>query len=116
MDSVGASKEFNLFSGYHNIINGKLSSTEETRHGINPATEKPNPPVPVSTQQDVNDAVAAAKEAFKSWSKTPFSQRKNSIIAFSNALEQHKQEFSKLLTQEQGKPVSKRLRSAALHS
>jgi acyl-CoA reductase-like NAD-dependent aldehyde dehydrogenase len=105
MGSVGATKHLDVFNGFYNTINGKSTSTEKTRHGINPATGKPNPEVPVSTQKDVDDAVAAAKEAFKSWSKVPWEERKKAILAFADALEAHTEDFAKLLTQEQGKPL-----------
>lgn len=104
MGSIGAS--FDVFNGFYNTINGKLTSTEKTRHGINPANGKPNPEVPVSTPKDVDDAVAAAKEAFKSWSKTPYAERRKAVLAFADALEKYQNDFGKLLTQEQGKPVS----------
>ncbi|EXJ79757.1 aldehyde dehydrogenase (NAD+) [Capronia epimyces CBS 606.96] len=103
MGSIGASLD--LFSGFYNTINGKLTTTEKTRHGINPANGKPNPEVPVSTPKDVDDAVAAAKEAFKSWSKTSNEERKKAVLAFADALERYESDFGKLLTQEQGKPL-----------
>merc|ERR1712000_297193 len=103
--SIGTTPGFDVFNGFYNSINGKLTSTEKTRHGINPATAKPNAEVPVSTQKDVDDAVAAAKAAFKTWSKTSWDERKKAVLAFADALEQHVQDFGKLLTQEQGKPL-----------
>ncbi|EXJ71975.1 aldehyde dehydrogenase (NAD+) [Cladophialophora psammophila CBS 110553] len=96
---------FDVFNGFYNTINGKLTGTEQTRHGINPATGKPNPEVPVSTPKDVDDAVAAAKEAFKSWSQTPYEKRRECVLAFADALEKYATDFGRLLTQEQGKPV-----------
>lgn len=107
MGSVGLPK-FDVFGEYFNVIDGKLSSTSETRHGINPATGKPLPEVPVSTQQDVDAAVDAAKKAFKTWSKVPYSERQQACRDFADALEKHADDFAKLLTQEQGKPVSSR--------
>ena len=104
MGSAGPT--FDVFSNFQNTINGKLSSTKETRHGVNPATGKPNPAVPVSTQQDVDAAVDAGKAAFKKWSKVPYEERKKAVLAFADALEKHTPDFAKLLTQEQGKPVS----------
>lgn len=105
MGSLPATGKLDLFSGFYNTINGKLTSTEKTRHGINPATGKPNPEIPVSTPQDVDTAVAAARDAFKTWSRTPWDQRKKAILDFADALEQHTDDFAKMLTQEQGKPV-----------
>lgn len=97
--------DFDVFNGFYNTINGQSTKTETTRHGINPATGKPNPDVPVATPEDVDHAVAAAKEAFKTWSKTPWEERKKAVLKFADALEAHTDNFAKLLTQEQGKPV-----------
>lgn len=105
MGSVGT--QFNVFGEYHNTIDGKQSSTQQTRHGINPATGKPNAEVPVSTQQDVDAAVDAAKKAFKSWAKVPWGERQQACYKFADAIEKHGDDFAKLLTQEQGKPVSR---------
>lgn len=105
MGSVGLPK-FDVFGEYYNIIDGKLSSTKETRHGINPATGKALPEVPVATREDVDAAVDAAKRAFKSWSKVPYSERQDACKKFADALEKHTDDFAKLLTSEQGKPVS----------
>ncbi|KAJ0414332.1 Aldehyde/histidinol dehydrogenase [Aspergillus carlsbadensis] len=103
---MAISEQFNVFEDFQNIINGKKSSTAETRHGINPATAKPNPEVPVSTKTDVDNAVAAAQEAFKTWSEVPLAERANALRAFADGLEPYAEDFAKLLTQEQGKPLS----------
>ncbi|KAH8598225.1 aldehyde dehydrogenase [Bisporella sp. PMI_857] len=94
------------FDTFQNVINGKLVDTEKTRTGINPANKKANAPVPVSTEKDVDDAVKAAKAAFKIWSRTTKEERKKSILGFSAALKQHREEFAQLLTKEQGKPLA----------
>ncbi|KAK5092588.1 hypothetical protein LTR70_002023 [Exophiala xenobiotica] len=104
MGSVGL-PQFNVFGEYYNTIDGKLSSTQETRHGINPATGKPNAEVPVSTEQDVDAAVNAAKKAFKTWSKVPYAERQKALRDFADAIEKNVDDFAKLLTQEQGKPL-----------
>ena len=104
MGSMGPT--FDIFSDFKNTINGKLTTTKETRNGINPATGKANPPVPVSTQEDVDNAVNAGKAAFKKWAKVPYQERKKSVLEFADALEKHTEDFAKMLTQEQGKPVT----------
>jgi acyl-CoA reductase-like NAD-dependent aldehyde dehydrogenase len=104
MGSIGPT--FDVFSDYKNTINGKLTSTKETRFGINPATGKPNPEVPVSTKEDVDEAMAAGKAAFKKWAKVPWEDRKKAVLAYADAVEKYTDDFAKLLTQEQGKPVS----------
>jgi len=103
MGSVGAAK-FDVFTDFKNTITGKLTTTKETRHGINPATGKPNPEVPVATQHDVDDAIAAGQAAFKGWAKVPWSERAKAINAFADEIEKHTADFAKLLTMEQGKP------------
>jgi acyl-CoA reductase-like NAD-dependent aldehyde dehydrogenase len=93
------------FDTFKNVINGKLVGSSQTRHGINPATKKPNAEVPVATQKDVDDAIAAAKVAFKTWSRTSVEERREKILAYAEALKEHTNEFAKLLTTEQGKPL-----------
>lgn len=94
------------FTTFSNVINGELRSTATTRHGINPATKQPNPEVPVSTQQDLDDAVAAARAAFPAWAKSTFEERQKALTDYANAVLANKEGFSKLLTQEQGKPLA----------
>ena len=93
------------FTTFSNVIDGQLVSTEKTRHGINPATAKPNPEVPVATREDVDRVMAAAKKAAKPWAKVPYAERQKAVFAFADAIEKEKDGFAKLLTQEQGKPI-----------
>ncbi|KAL4765313.1 aldehyde dehydrogenase family protein [Aspergillus foveolatus] len=90
---------------FHNVINGQLTSTATTRHSLNPATKKENLAVPVSTAKDVDDAVSAAKTAFKSWSRTSYEERRRACLAYADTLEANKEALTALLTQEQGKPL-----------
>lgn len=94
------------FSTFYNVIDGKLSPTQDIRHGINPATEELNPEVPVSTLEDVDRAVEAGQRAFRSWSKTTYGERQKALLAFADALEAERDNFANLLVKEQGKPVS----------
>lgn len=87
------------------IINGKSAPTAKTRHGINPATLKPKPEVPVATQEDLDRAVEAGKAAFKKWRKVPYEERKAAVLAYADAIEKLQTEFRDLLISEQGKPV-----------
>lgn len=103
MPSIAA--KFDVSTGFFNTIDGKLISSKETRNSINPATGQPNAGVPVATQQDVDEAVAAARRAFLSWSKVQYTDRVKAVLAFADALDAHTAAFARLLTQEQGKPV-----------
>jgi acyl-CoA reductase-like NAD-dependent aldehyde dehydrogenase len=93
------------FNQFFNVIEGKLTSTATTRHGIDPATEIDNPAVPVSTRDDVELAVASAKTAFEKWSSTSVAERRAAISAFADAIEANASGFAQMLTKEQGKPV-----------
>jgi delta 1-pyrroline-5-carboxylate dehydrogenase len=93
------------WTAFCNIINGRLETTTNTRCSINPATEEKNPQVPVSTTEDVERAMTAAAAAFKQWAASPYVDRQNAVFAFADALEVEKENFSKMLVQEQGKPV-----------
>ncbi|KAL8897740.1 MAG: hypothetical protein Q9207_007062 [Kuettlingeria erythrocarpa] len=94
------------FEKYYNIINNELTTTSKTRHNINPATTKPNAEVPVSTQEDVDRAVAAARAAFKPWSKVPLEERSQKLRDYADAIDSYTDDFAKLLTSEQGKPIA----------
>ncbi|KAL8789326.1 MAG: hypothetical protein Q9213_001249 [Squamulea squamosa] len=94
------------FETYHNLINNELTKTAKTRHNINPATTEHNAEVPVSGQEDVDKAVAAARTAFKQWSKTSLEERGEKLVAFADAIDNYKDNFAKLLTAEQGKPLA----------
>jgi len=56
-----------------NYINGEWveSKSEQSLDVINPATQKTLAKVPMSTRDEVNAAVAAAKRAFPEWRRTP---------------------------------------------
>ncbi len=88
---------------FHNIINGKLTTTAETRYSVDPATGEPNPKVPLSTQEDLDNAVGAAKHAYKAWSRTTFEERRKKLHAYADTLETHRDDFVSLLIAEQGK-------------
>ncbi|CAG7931451.1 unnamed protein product [Penicillium olsonii] len=96
--------DFDLRSNYVQIINGKASPTEVTRHGLNPATLEALPEVPVATPEDLDRAADAAKAAFKLWSATPYEDRKKAVLAYADAIEQYSDQFRDLLITEQGKP------------
>lgn len=98
--------QLNFEDNFCNSINGKLRTTEHTRHGINPATEKLNPKVPVATIEDVGEAVTAARHAFSAWSNWSYAARRTAIHSFAAAIDHYQEDFAKLLTKEQGKPVS----------
>lgn len=105
-DTKNGADALNFESGFIQVVNGKSAPTKQRRRGENPANREPKEEVPVATQEDVDRAVSAAKDAFKSWSKTPYEDRKRAVLAYADAIESVRDDFRDLLISEQGKPVS----------
>jgi malonate-semialdehyde dehydrogenase (acetylating) / methylmalonate-semialdehyde dehydrogenase len=88
-----------------NFINGEWvnSKRDQTLDVPNPATNELLTKVPVSSKEDVNLAVAAAKEAFKSWKKVPVPKRARILFKYHTLLSDNHEELAKLIVQENGK-------------
>ena len=76
------------------------------RQVINPATGEVFDYVPHGTREDLDRAVDAAAEAFKTWSVTPFEERAACLMKFAALVEAKADEVAKAMTMEQGKPLS----------
>lgn len=72
---------------------------------INPATETAAGSVPLGDERDVDSAVAAARRAFGSWSRTPSSVRAGYIRALAGQLRERADEMAAVITAELGMPV-----------
>jgi malonate-semialdehyde dehydrogenase (acetylating)/methylmalonate-semialdehyde dehydrogenase len=90
-----------------NYINGEwiASTGTETIEVINPATEEVLALSPLGTVKDVDKAVAAAKEAFKTWRRTPAIDRTQCLFRLKTLLEENFESLVKLCTQEHGKTL-----------
>lgn len=88
-----------------NYIGGKwvASRSTETEVVVNPATGETLGYVPLSTIEDVNEAVAVAKDAFKTWSRVPVPKRARIMFSFQQLLVEHWDELARLVTMENGK-------------
>ena len=93
-------------SDYALIIDGNNVATENSFPVINPANEEIVAKCPVATRDQLNDAVKAASRAFKSWSTVPDEERAAVCGKISAAINDHADELARLLTEEQGKPLS----------
>ncbi|WP_353228160.1 aldehyde dehydrogenase family protein [Novosphingobium sp.] len=89
---------------YRNLIDGELVATAATLDVLNPANKQVVGQVPACGAAELDRAVAAARRAFKSWSKTPVDDRRKVIQAMASVIEAHFEELYRLLTTEQGKP------------
>lgn len=88
-----------------NFINGQWvkSSTESYIEVPNPATGEILAEVPISTQQDLEKAVEAAKQAFTSWKKVAVPQRARILFKYQQLLIENWDELAKIITVENGK-------------
>jgi malonate-semialdehyde dehydrogenase (acetylating)/methylmalonate-semialdehyde dehydrogenase len=89
------------------LINGELveSQTSEWRDIVNPATQEVIARVPFATATEINAAVAAAKEAFKTWRKTPIGARARIFLKYQQLIRENMKELAAILTAEQGKTL-----------
>ncbi len=81
-------------------------SSPETRDVINPATEEVVGRIPMGTPQDVDRAVAAAREAFPAWAAAPLERRQSALAAVAAGLEARADELALLITAELGMPLA----------
>ncbi|PSS58566.1 aldehyde dehydrogenase family protein [Pseudomonas sp. BBP2017] len=72
---------------------------------IDPASEMVTGRVPLGNEEDVNRAVAAARQAFADWSRTPSSVRAGYIQALAAQLTARAEEMASVITAELGMPV-----------
>ncbi|SES12663.1 CoA-acylating methylmalonate-semialdehyde dehydrogenase [Psychrobacillus sp. OK032] len=88
-----------------NFINGQWvkSTTEKYEEVPNPATGEIIAEVPISTQEDLDNAVKAAKKAFVKWRKTAVPQRSRILFKYQQLLTENWDELAKLITIENGK-------------
>ena len=91
-------------TAYRNLIDGEMIETARTMDVVNPANESVIGTVPACGKEELDRAVAAARRAFKTWSKTPIEDRRAAIKAISAIIKENADELHRLLTAEQGKP------------
>ncbi|MFC7686153.1 aldehyde dehydrogenase family protein [Ureibacillus sp. GCM10028918] len=90
-----------------NFIDGKWTSNDElqTIPVVNPANSEQLASVPLSTKQQVEEAVAAAKKAQKSWALTPAPKRADYLYEIGHKLKEKKEYLAQILTKEMGKVI-----------
>src|SRR5438046_2668402 len=89
------------------FIGGKFrdSRSEKTDPIPNPATGETIASLPHSTREEINEAVAAAKQAFPVWSETPVPERAQVMFRFKALFDRHIDELSEIVTRENGKTL-----------
>lgn len=94
------------FQKFHNVLANGLRSSEKIHQGVNPSDKSPLWDVPIATERDLDEAVELGREAFKTWSKTSWTERQEVLGRMRDELQKHIPEMAKLLSVEGGKPVS----------
>jgi len=73
---------------------------------INSTTEEVMGTVPACSPEDADRAVAAAREAFDSWSRTPREERAGYLTAIAAGLGERSEEIAATISQELGMPLT----------
>ncbi|MGH2950538.1 MAG: gamma-aminobutyraldehyde dehydrogenase [Solirubrobacterales bacterium] len=89
-----------------NFIDGDFVDPAEggTEEVINPATGEPIARAPLSSAEDVDRAVAAARKAFDGWSTTTPAERSSALLRLADAIEENADLFADLESADAGKP------------
>src|SRR3954453_3299233 len=92
--------------GFSLTIGGKAAAISKTFNVLNPVDESVVAACPEGTVALVDEAVASAREAFRSWAALPDDERIAKLMAIADLIEKHHPELSELITREQGKTQS----------
>src|SRR5438128_4235680 len=92
----------------HHWIGGRSYEGKSGRSGpvFNPATGQQTGEVDFATQEEVDRAVQAAKEAFVSWRALSLSRRTELFFTIRRLVDENRKEIAKFLTAEHGKVLS----------
>jgi lactaldehyde dehydrogenase/glycolaldehyde dehydrogenase len=99
-----------ILKQYEAYIDGrfKISSNEEWLDIFYPATGEYVGRVPACTKEDVNEAIASAKQAYRYWKFVPSYERAEYLSKFLQLMkrEEYLQRIATAITLEMGKPLS----------
>ena len=89
------------------FINGAQCDASDgaTIEVTNPATGAVIDTIPAATKEDVDRAVACAKEAQKAWADVSVSQKVEILYKFLDIVDDNKEKLAQTLSQETGKPI-----------
>jgi len=105
--TIGGKKVTSITNNiYRMSINGEKVISEQKLPVINPATEELFAEAPLARKEDLDNAVCGARGAFKSWSAKSIHERSSYIKKLADAILENKEQIARVLTMEQGKPLS----------
>jgi malonate-semialdehyde dehydrogenase (acetylating)/methylmalonate-semialdehyde dehydrogenase len=90
-----------------NYVNGKwvASKSTELLDVVNPATTEVMARVPLSTAEEVETAIRAAKDAFAEWRETPPVTRARYLFTLRDLMEDEFEDLARTIVQEVGKCI-----------
>lgn len=88
------------------VIGGEKVPTSEYFEIRDPGNGELVGESPIATKDDLDNAVTAAREAYKSWSQSSDEERKAAVNRIADKIHEHMEELAELLTREQGKPLN----------
>lgn len=103
------SRQYSAAAGTTKLfIDGKAreSQTKQWIDLYNPATNELVTKVPISTQDDMESAVASSKEAFKSWKQTSVLTRQQLMLKYQALIRRDIKKIAANITEEQGKTLA----------
>ena len=89
-----------------NYINGELVEPVNGNYldNYNPSNGEVYSLIPDSEKSDIDNAVASAKEAFKTWSTTPKQERSDILMKLADTIEKYSDQLIKAESKDNGKP------------
>jgi len=91
---------------YQNVVNGELAEPVESQEIFNPANGDLLGLAPISTEDEVEQAVSAARDAQPAWARRSDKERAEITARIAKVLEENSEYLANLITREQGKPLS----------
>ncbi|UCC76394.1 MAG: aldehyde dehydrogenase family protein, partial [Anaerolineales bacterium] len=89
-----------------NYVDGEWVESEgDVKDVVNPANGKVIARVPISTTEEIDAAVEAAREAFPDWRRTPPLARARCMFRLKELMEENFEELSRIQTMEHGKTI-----------
>jgi malonate-semialdehyde dehydrogenase (acetylating)/methylmalonate-semialdehyde dehydrogenase len=89
-----------------NYVGGWVDAEGETHSIVNPAIGEEFAQVTYSTEEDVDDTVETAREAFEEWRETPPVERSQYLFDLKHELDDRKEDIAQALTREHGKTLA----------
>jgi acyl-CoA reductase-like NAD-dependent aldehyde dehydrogenase len=91
---------------FFNVVNGQSREGETSHQCVDPRTEEPLWDAPIASLKDLDDAVAAAQDAQKTWGKSTIEERSALLKKMVEIYQANKEELFEIIMKETGKSVS----------